>query len=352
MAKAPTYEDIAEARKALRAVAVQTPVIQSEELNEHLNARVLIKAEALQRTGSFKFRGAYFRLSRLNEAEREAGVLAYSSGNFGRALAAAGAILGIPVTIVMPEDAPPIKMAAVRRAGAEIVVSKHGTRNREEAANELASSLAAERGAVRLHPFDDPLIVAGQGTAAVELIESARDGGARLDALLVPAGGGGLVAGCALAAEALSAGTAVYAVEPAGYDGMGQSLAAGERRRAGASGSTLCDALQAPMPGEVPFEVARSRLRGGIVVGDDAVRLAMAFAFQELKVVLEPSGAIGLAALLSGSLDVKERCVGVIASGGNIALEDFARLLSGAGDWRSASPSLGGGPGGPRAARP
>lgn len=318
--------DVAEAYETLRPVVRATPILESPALDARAGARVLVKAEALQHTGSFKFRGAYYRLTRLSERERKAGVVAYSSGNFGRALATAGAALGIPVTIVMPADAPPMKIEATRKAGAEVVLSEHGARNREEAASERAAELVRERGATRLHPFDDPLIVAGQGSIAREMLAQAEALGASLDALLVPVGGGGLIAGCALALKAFSPRTALYAVEPEGYDGMRLSLAAGERRRVAGNVPTLCDALQAAMPGEVTFAVAREGLAGALAVGDKHVRAAMALAFAELKIVLEPSGAIALAALLAGQLDRPGRCVGVIASGGNIALEDFKRI--------------------------
>lgn len=327
----PTAQDVARAFETLRPVVRQTPLLGSPELDRRCKARVLVKAEALQHTGSFKFRGAYYRLTRLDERERAAGAIAYSSGNFGRALATAGRALGIPVTIVMPADAPPMKIAATCAAGAEIVLSEHGARNREEAASELAAKLVAERGATRLHPFDDPLIVAGQGTVALEMLAQAESLSAPLDALLVPVGGGGLIAGCALAVSERSPRTAVYAVEPEGYDGMRRSLAAGERRRVPGDKPTLCDALQAAMPGEVTFGVARERLAGGLALGDEPVRAAMALAFAELKIVLEPSGAIALAALIAGGLDLSGRCVGVIASGGNVALDDFGRILTQAG---------------------
>jgi threonine dehydratase len=323
----PTIDDIRAARGALRPVVCETPLLESPALNARAGARLLVKAEALQHTGSFKFRGAYYRLSRLCERERAAGVVAYSSGNFGRALASAGSMLDVPVTIVTPIDAPPMKIAAIRDAGAEVVLSDHGERNREEAASELAGTLVKDRGATALHPFDDPLIVAGQGTVALEIIEQAKSQGAVLDMLLVPVGGGGLIAGCALATASQSPETQVIAVEPAGYDGMGRSLDAGERRRIGEGGSTLCDALQAAMPGAVPFAVAQPLLKGAVAVADKAVVDAVRDALAHLKIVLEPSGAIALAAALGGSVDLAEKCVGVVATGGNIAPDAFADLI-------------------------
>lgn len=324
----PTIDNIRSARDVLRPVIRETPLLEAAALNQRAGCRLLVKAEALQHTGSFKFRGAYYRLSRLDVRERAAGVVAYSSGNFGRALATAGSMLGIPVTIVTPIDAPPIKIGAIRDAGAEVVLSDHGDRNREEAASELAVNLVRERGATALHPFDDPVIVAGQGSVALDMVEQAGRQGDSLDALLVPVGGGGLIAGCALAVETESPATEVIAIEPVGFDAMARSLAAGERRRIGESGSTICDALQAAMPGKVPFAVAGPRVKAGVTVADALAGEAVREAFQCLKIVLEPSGAIALAAALDGSLDLAGKCVGVVASGGNIAPDTFAGLIA------------------------
>ena len=324
----PTIDDIRGAADVLRPVICETPLLEAAALNERAGCRLLVKAEALQHTGSFKFRGAYYRLSCLDARERAAGVVAYSSGNFGRALATAGSMQGIPVTIVTPIDAPPMKIEAIRDAGAEVVLSDHGERNREEAASELAVNLVRERGATALHPFDDPVIVAGQGTVALEILEQATRQGVKLDALLVPVGGGGLIAGCALALASESPLTDVIAVEPVGFDAMGRSLAAGERRRIGEGGPTICDALQAAMPGEVPFAIAGPRVKAGVTITDVLAIEAVCEAFRSLKIVLEPSGAIALAAAFDGSLDLAGECVGVVASGGNIAPDAFADLIS------------------------
>ncbi len=324
----PTIDDIRGAADVLRPVVCETPLLEAAALNERAGCRLLVKAEALQHTGSFKFRGAYYRLSCLDARERAAGVVAYSSGNFGRALATAGSMQGIPVTIVTPIDAPPMKIEAIRDAGAEVVLSDHGERNREEAASELAVNLVRERGATALHPFDDPVIVAGQGTVALEILEQATRQGVKLDALLVPVGGGGLIAGCALALASESPLTDVIAVEPVGFDAMGRSLAAGERRRIGEGGPTICDALQAAMPGEVPFAIAGPRVKAGVTITDVLAIEAVCEAFRSLKIVLEPSGAIALAAAFDGSLDLAGECVGVVASGGNIAPDAFADLIS------------------------
>ncbi len=322
------FASLAQAAELLRPVVVETPIFESPLLDAACGARVLIKAESLQRTGSFKFRGAYYRVACLSASERARGVIAFSSGNFAQGLAAAGALAGVAVTIVMPEDAPAAKVEATRRYGAEVVLSRHGTRNREEAANELAVQLAQERGLTKLHPFDDPLIVAGQGSAGIELVRQAERRGVSLDVLLTPVGGGGLLAGLAVALRELSPATLVYGVEPEGYDDMARSLAAGARQRVEGQPRSLCDALQAATPGAVTFGVARDIVAGGLVVDDVAVVQAMERAFLDLKLVVEPSGAVALAAALARKLQPMPRTIGVILSGGNIALGDFRRLTA------------------------
>ncbi|MEZ5775627.1 MAG: threonine/serine dehydratase [Hyphomicrobiaceae bacterium] len=326
---APGGAELADAERALASVVRETPLLSAPALDRVLGMRVLVKAESLQLTGSFKMRGAYYRLTRLGRDGEKSGVVAFSSGNFAQGLAAAGQMLGIPVTIVMPFDAPPAKIESTRGWGANVVLSEHGAENREVVAAERARRISAETGATLLHPFDDPLIVAGQSTAAAEMLRQAKLIGVSLDAVLVPVGGGGLLAGSALALEQAANVPEVIAVEPAGYDDFGRSLVAGERVGNAIGGKTLCDALQAAMPGAVTFGLAQGRVQTGIAVDDIHVRRAMALAFQHLKIVLEPSGAVGLAALLSGALDhLKGATVAVLGSGGNIALEDFTRLAT------------------------
>lgn len=317
-----------EAMVVLRPLVVRTPVLESPAINAACGRRVLCKAESLQRTGSFKFRGASFRVARLSDDERRRGVIAFSSGNFAQALAEAGRLAGVRVTIVMPADAPPAKIDATRGYGAEVVLSEHGSRNREEAANELAMQLADRHGFTRLHPFDDKLVVAGQGSAGIEMIEQCREQGVTLDVFLAPVGGGGLLAGSAFAVRQLSATTRVFAVEPEGYDDTARSLASGARERVQGSPRSLCDALQAASPGAVPFAVLKDTVESGIAVSDDEVRRAVQCAFRDLKLVLEPSGAVALAALLAGKGPKGEGPAGVILSGGNIALQDFARIAA------------------------
>ncbi len=320
----PTPADLAAALAATRAIARETPLLESEALTRATGAaRLCIKAESLQRAGSFKLRGAYWRLCALTPEERRRGVVAFSSGNFAQGLALAGRELGVPVTIVMPDDAPAIKRQATEGFGARLVLSHHGDRPREEVASALARYLAADQGLVLLHPFDDPRIVAGQGAATFEAISQM---GQMPDVAVSPVGGGGLMGGTALAVRAANSRAEIRAAEPQGYDGMGQSLAAGHRVKA-AGGVTICDALQATMPGEAPFAACLAAGVQGVTVNDAQVAHAMRVAFEDLKLVLEPSGAVGLAAVLAGLVPVQDKVVLVMASGGNIPFARFAEIV-------------------------
>src|SRR6185437_16183911 len=300
---APTLPDVDDVRKAaarLHGKAVPTPLLSSPQVDAQLNARVLIKAECLQRTGSFKFRGAYNALAQLDASKRRAGVVAYSSGNHAQGVAAAAQLLGMPATIVMPADAPAIKLANTRFYGAEIVPYDRYRESREE----IARDIAAKRGAEILPPYDDARIIAGQGTIGLEIGEEAQRQGWTIDALIAPCSGGGLVAGCALGLSAAQANAAIYAAEPAQFDDLRRSLAAGQRVANDPAARSICDALLAPMPGEITFALAQRLLAGSIAITDDEVRHAMATAFSAYKLVLEPGGAAALAAVLSGTFPV------------------------------------------------
>ena len=310
-------------RLAGRVVA--TPLLESVLLNARLGGRLLVKAETLQRTGSFKFRGALNALLQLAPEQHRAGVVAFSSGNHAQGVAAAAQQLGIPALIVMPADAPAIKVANTRGYGAEVVLYDRYRESREEISNRIA----AERGASLLPPYDDARVIAGQGTAGLEIAAQAKALGARLDALVVPVSGGGLIAGCALALAAESPETKVYAAEPAGLDDLRRSLAAGRRLANEPAARSICDALLAPMPGEITFQIHRRLLAGGLAVSDDDVLAAIATAFAELKLVVEPGGAAALAAVLSGKLDIAGKTIAVIASGGNVDREVFLRAIGG-----------------------
>jgi threonine dehydratase len=319
----PTPGDVLAASRRIAGHVVRTPMLRHPLLDERAGGIVLLKAEPLQRTGSFKLRGATNAVLQLGEAERRAGVVTHSSGNHGQALACAAAAVGARATVVMPADAPVIKTESTARWGAEIVTYDRISDDREA----ISADIAKRTGAALIPPFDHPQIIAGQGTAALELAEDAGAAGLRMDALLVCTGGGGLIGGSALAMEAVSPGTLVYAVEPEGWDDTGRSLRAGHRERA-PGGSALCDALLAPMPGALTFAVNQPRLAGGVAVSDAEVLAAMAFAFIHLKVVVEPGGAVCLAALLSGRFRAENRVVGATLSGGNVDPAVFARALA------------------------
>lgn len=321
---AVTAADVRLAAERLYGRAVLTPLLDSPALDALTGGSVLLKAECLQRTGSFKFRGACNRLAALSEAERAAGVVAYSSGNHAQGVAAAARLFGLRATIVMPSDAPAIKIERTRSHGAEIVLYDRYSESREA----IAEALAEERGAVLVRPYDDPYVIAGQGTAGLELVEQAAARGKTLDAVLVCCGGGGLTAGITLALAAASPATELYAVEPVGFDDYARSLASGRRERNDPGARSICDALLAPEPGVLTFEINRQALAGGLVVSDAEARAAMRFAFEHLKLVLEPGGAVALAAALTAKLEMTGRTVGVVLSGGNVSPELFAEVLS------------------------
>jgi threonine dehydratase len=321
----PGIADLRAAAGRLAGRAVLTPLLEAPSLNARLGLRLLVKAETLQRTGSFKFRGAMNTLLQLDKRQRRAGVVAYSSGNHAQGVAAAAQLLGIPATIVMPADAPATKLANTRGYGAEVVLYDRWGESREA----IGARLAAERGASLIAPYDDARVIAGQGTVGLEIAAQAAALGARLDALVVPASGGGLVAGCALALAEESPGTRIYSAEPDAADDLRRSLAAGERVANDPKARSICDALLAPMPGEITFAIHRRLLAGGLAVSDADILRAMAVAFAELKLVVEPGGAAALAAVLAGRLDAKGKTVAVVASGGNVDRETFIRALAG-----------------------
>jgi threonine dehydratase len=317
--------DIDAAAASLAGHAVLTPLLENAVLNERAGGRVLLKAETLQHTGSFKFRGAWNRLSQLTPAERAAGVVAWSSGNHAQGVAYAAQLLGIRAAIVMPHDAPQIKIDNTRRLGGEVI----GYDRYSEVREEIGTRIARERGAVIVPAYDDPHIIAGQGTVGREIASQAAALGLAVDQALFCCSGGGLVAGSALALKAAHAATQVYSVEPAGFDDHARSLAAPGRARASnaAGARSICDALQAPTPGDVTYPINRSLLAGGLVVSDDEVRAAMRFAFETLKLVVEPGGAVALAAVLGGKLPAAGRVTAVVLSGGNVDPALFAEIV-------------------------
>jgi len=318
-----TFADIEAAAARIKGHAVETPLVESPALNERLGARVLIKLETLQRVGAFKFRGAYNRLVQLSARERQRGVVAFSSGNHAQGVALAARLLGMPALIVMPADAPALKVANTRGYGAEIRLYDRLTESREAIAAEIASS----RGAVVVPAFDDPHIIAGQGTAGLEMARQAQALGAAFDLVLTPASGGGLMAGVSEAIRTLSPKTRFWAVEPSGFDDLALSLKAGERVTIHPKTRSLCDALESPTPGVINFPMLKRNLAGAVDVSDAEVAEAMRYAFTTLKLVAEPGGVAALAALLAGKLDARGKTVGLILSGANVDPELFARVL-------------------------
>jgi threonine dehydratase len=317
----PTYADVLAAAARISPHIRRTPVLRHPALDAAAGAAVFIKPEPLQRTGSFKLRGATNALMLIPEAARARGVVTHSSGNHGQATACAAAMLGMPALIAMPADAPAVKVDATRRWGAEITFfDRHGTDR-----HALAARLATERGATHIPPFDHPHVIAGQGTLALELLEDAEE---PLDSLAVCTGGGGLLAGCALVMAELAPLAGVWAVEPEGWDDYGRSLRAGARLENDGQGDGLCDALLSRAPGEITFAVNAPRVAGGVTVTPAEVFHAMRFAFEHLKIVVEPGGAVALAAVLAGR--VRGRAIGVVVSGGNADPSVFAQALGAA----------------------
>ncbi|MFF4504254.1 threo-3-hydroxy-L-aspartate ammonia-lyase [Streptomyces sp. NPDC001401] len=312
-----TLDTVRDAADRLKGVAHHTPVLRSRTLDELVGAEVFLKCENFQRVGAFKFRGAYNAASRLTPEQLARGIAAYSSGNHAQAVALAARELGTTAVIVMPEDAPRSKVDATVGYGAEIVTYDRYTQDRVA----VGEALAAERGLALIPPYEHPHVMAGQGTAALELLEETGE----LDALIVPVGGGGLIAGSATAAKGLHTGIRVIGVEPEAGDDTKRSLEAG-RRVSIPVPRTIADGQALDTPGELTFSVNRRLVDGIALVSDDEIRDAMRFAFERLKIVVEPSGATPLAALLAGRASALPRRIGVIVSGGNVDADRFARL--------------------------
>lgn len=318
---ASSFDDVRAAAERLRGVVHRTPVVTSTTLDARVGAQVFLKAENLQRIGAFKFRGAYNKIAQLTPDQRTGGVVAFSSGNHAQGVALAAKLLGVPAAIVMPSDAPAAKLAATAGYGAEVITYDRERMNRAE----LAASIANERGATLVAPYDDAAIIAGQGTVALELIEDAGP----LDVLLVCLGGGGLLAGCSLAAAKLSPGVRIYGVEPEAGDDWVRSWREG-RIVSIPVPKTIADGQQTQAPGTLTWPIVRALAAGAVTVSDDEIRAAMRFAFERLKLVVEPSGASALAALLFGKVDVRGARVGVTISGGNVDPAVFAQCITAA----------------------
>ena len=320
----PTSADVDAAAGRLAGVAHRTPLIRSAVLDARTGGRVFLKAETLQRTGSFMFRGAYNKLCAVAAQGSAGGVVAYSSGNHAQGVAAAARLLGLPAVIVMPRDAPRSKRERTAALGAEVVLYERENDDREK----IAGEIAAKRNAVLVPPYDDPLIIAGQGTTGREIVEDLAQAGLAPDIVLVNASGGGLTAGIALAVKARVPNARVYTAEPEGFDDHARSFKSGKREQNAAVSGTICDALMARSPGRITFAITRALVGEGVSASDAEVAAAVAFAFHELKLVVEPGGAVGLAALLAGKVDAAGKVVVAVLSGGNVDPELFHRLVA------------------------
>ena len=319
-----TPSDVDAAAKAIAAYAVRTPLLSPPVLSERLGAKVFLKPELLQRTGSFKFRGAFNKLSSIPLEARGGGVVAFSSGNHAQGVAAAAQILNMPATIVMPKDAPRSKRERTAGYGAEVVLYDRDKEDREA----IAGEIARKRNATLVPPYDDPFVIAGQGTLGREIAEDMAALGLAPDIVVAPASGGGLIAGVATAVKARFPKADIIVAEPEDYNDHGLSLRSGHREAHHAKGRTICDALMAAMPGKITFSINSHLLAQGITASDEEVGAAVAFAYRELKLVVEPGGAVGLAALLAGRIDVRGKNVVIVLSGGNVDADLFARLIA------------------------
>lgn len=320
----PVFDDVVAAAKRIEGFAVKTPLLEAPLLNAKLGGRLLLKAEPLQRTGSFKFRGAYNAICQIPADKRKNGVVAFSSGNHAQGVAAAAQMLGMPAWIIMPADAPAIKIARTKAFGATVVPYDRYTQDREK----LGEELQAKYGATLVKPYDDPNIIAGQGTIGLEIAQQCDALGVKPDAVVVCCGGGGLVSGTALALSGALPGVPVYAAEPVGFDDTKRSLEAGTRIKNDPDARSICDALLAPMPGEMTFALNSKLLKGGFAVTDEEVKRAMGTLFQEFKLVAEPGGAVAATAVLTGKLPIKGKTIVAVVSGGNVDPATFVDALS------------------------
>jgi threonine dehydratase len=320
----PTAADVDAAAQRLKGIALHTPLVSSPVLDALTGGRVFLKCETLQRTGSFKFRGAYNKVSSIPESQRSGGVVAFSSGNHAQGVAAAAKLLSMPAVIVMPRDAPRPKRERTEALGAEVVLYDRAREDREA----IARGIAEQRGATLVPPYDDPLVIAGQGTAGREILDDLAAVGIIPDVVVVNASGGGLTAGIALAVKARAPAAHLYTAEPHGFDDHARSFRSGRREVNDAASGSICDALMSPTPGRITFEINRALVGEGLTATDEEVAKAVAFAFRELKLVVEPGGAVGLAVLLTGKVDVRDKITVAILSGGNVDPDLFHRLVA------------------------
>lgn len=319
-----TIEMIRDAAERLAPHLVTTPLLEHPALNEKVGGRIFLKCENLQRVGAFKFRGAYNKISRVDRRVYPGGVVASSSGNHAQGVAAAATLCGLKSAIVMPKDAPAIKVARTKAFGGEVIPYDREHEDRDA----IARALCEERRAIFVPPFDDPDVIAGQGTAGLEIMAEAKRRDVALDAVLINVSGGGLASGIAVAVKNARPEADVWTVEPAGFDDFARSLASGKHEKNARLSGSICDALMAESPGRHTFAIGRALMKGGVAVSDDEVRDAMRFAFEELKLVVEPGGAASLAAILTGKVPAKGRNVAALVSGGNVDPKQFADIIT------------------------
>ncbi|WP_025898739.1 threonine ammonia-lyase [Sneathiella glossodoripedis] len=320
----PTYETILKAATAIKSVAVKTPLLESPALNEFLGCRLFVKAETLQKTGSFKFRGAFNAISSLSTDQKNRGIFAYSSGNHAQGVALAAQMHGIKATILMPEDTPEIKLNNTKGYGAKVITYNRYTQSREE----IGAKIAAQENLTLIKPYDNPHVISGQGTTGIEIIQQLKRLNLEADAIVAPCGGGGLLSGISLAAQTLVPDTRIYAAEPENFDDTTRSLIAGKRLENGTEHKSICDAIVTPMPGELTFPILQSCKASGVTVSDEEAKQAIWAAFHYFKLVVEPGGAVAFAALLQRKIDVNGKVVVAVLSGGNVDQQLFASTLS------------------------
>lgn len=323
--KLPSLQDIQAAAKRLKGVATRTPLLESFPLSEEFDARVFIKPECLQRVGAFKFRGAYNRLCQLTVAEKARGVVAFSSGNHAQGVAAAAKILGIKATIVMPSDAPVMKRDNTLAYGAKVISYDRETESRED----IAQAVAEQHGSVVVPAFEDFHVISGQGTAGLEIVAQGREQGVEFDQFYCPIGGGGLISGCATALRGLSPKTEIHGIEPEEFDDVKRSLEAGSPQTNPQQTGSVCDALLTPSPGDLTFAIMQNHVDSVLTVSDEQALRAVKYAWEKLKLVLEPGGAVALAALLAGKMDMRGKTICLLLSGGNVDAATFEKALSG-----------------------
>ncbi|MFD2207098.1 threonine ammonia-lyase [Kiloniella antarctica] len=321
----PNFDDVLDAQKKLLGKAVKTPLLENAALNELTGGRIFLKSEVQQHTGSFKFRGAYNFICRLNSQQKKQGLISYSSGNHAQGVAYAAKLLGVKATIIMPSDAPVIKINNTRGFGAEVILYDRFNEDREVIGNQII----AKTNAILIPPYDHPYIIGGQGTCGLEIIEQVKEHGIQLDAAVICCGGGGLTSGSALAIKKLSPQTKVYSAEPKGFDDTARSISTGRRESVSPEARSICDAVLTPTPGEITFAINRELIEKGLVVSDDEVRRAVSFAFNTLKLVVEPGGAVALAAIIYQRIKTRKKAIALTLSGGNVDPSRFIECLEG-----------------------